>query len=111
MSSAPKLDGLREKHGGKHFRCQECGNHVSISGLIDDIEEQELDVIFTPETIDDLAFKLCEECGRLRLHEMVDEIDNIEPEEQSDGHSKPEDDASGQSEPNDDIGSSKPFSI
>lgn len=103
-----ELKHLKEKYSDNVLRCQDCGHEIKLLEVIEKIEEQELDTIFTPQTIEDLAFANCTECGTLRLHE----IDTIKSEAEGDSETsdeKSEQDAPGQSESNSD--SNKPFSI
>jgi len=107
-----ELDGLRETYGNDALQCESCGHLVMVSDIIDSIEHQEVDTLFVPEKIKDLAFARCEVCGDLQLHERVENY-TIGAEDQSEADSKPKQDADGQSEPSGDSqsGSNKPFSI
>lgn len=100
------LDGLRKKYGGKYFVCTECEAVYEVDNLIDRIESEELEAVFDPEKLVDLAYKTCEECGALTLHELND---TMELSDQSESQSKPEEDASSADSESDD--SNKHFSI
>jgi ATP-dependent protease HslVU (ClpYQ) ATPase subunit len=71
-----RLDGLRQHYGDRQLRCTDCGETVPVIDVIEAIEQQEVDTIFTAEKIQDLAFRRCEDCGRLRLHEVEEYAQN-----------------------------------
>lgn len=122
---ATALDGLREHYGDKHVQCTQCGNTEDMNQIIDGfeerIEEQDAEnpsIMFTPEKLTDLLFRICSNCENLSLHELKDTIELEEDSgqsDESDSPSKSQKDASRQQEQTDDsdesTSSEQPFSI
>ncbi|MDY6788844.1 MAG: hypothetical protein SVV03_02665 [Candidatus Nanohaloarchaea archaeon] len=72
-----KLDGLRQNYGDKAMVCPQCGRAIDVESLIDSMENNPENVIFTPKKVQDLCFTWCDNCDELQLHEMKDK-DNLE---------------------------------
>ena len=99
------------------YECQSCGHLMTIDDFKDYMREKWDLKSSDPVGVSGDNFTKLQEAEQVILVDCPECPDTlatykkntIEPEEQSDGHSKPENDALGRSEPN--SGSTKPFSI
>lgn len=107
-----QLDGLRQSYGDKAMVCPQCGRAIDVESLIESMENNPENVIFTPKKVQDLCFTWCDNCDELQLHEMQskddlddDKIHNFNFEQDSEEAEAPEGD--GESRPDDADESSK----
>lgn len=97
------IQELTEEYGDGYATCHNCQTTFLLSDLIesfvDHVEASEPTVLFEPEELDDILYRVCESCGKLSKHSYTQNLEN-----DAEGTHKPID------SPESD-GFSKPFSI
>lgn len=99
MFMVDNLEKLEREYANKKFVCRDCGEETPVETILEDFREAKRsdDLVFIPEELGDVSFKVCDGCSNLARHDLKD-------------NSKSQTDATGQSESTN-SGSTQPFSI